>query len=80
MPRKQPATIRAAVVAAAERQGLGPYDLAGLVGECGPSKDQIWRYLTGRGDITTAKADALLRALGLSPPLAGRGRAGGGGE
>lgn len=62
MANPKPDTIRAAVIDAAQRHGWTARELAA---RAGLQKDAVWRYLTGRADITTDKADAVLRVLGL---------------
>jgi DNA-binding transcriptional regulator YdaS (Cro superfamily) len=67
--KRQPETIRAAVVARAAALNLNPLAIAKAT-DGAVSDDALRRYLQGTADLTTAKADAVCRVLGLSPPQA----------
>lgn len=68
MPKaKRPDTTRAAVIARAAQLDLNPLAIAKAT-DGAVSDDAVRRYLQGTADLTTAKADAVCRVLGLSPP------------
>ena len=56
-------SIREAIQEQAEATGLSLRKLAELAG--GVGKSQLAEYLSGKGDITTERADRLLAALGI---------------
>lgn len=60
-------SIRKAVIGEAKRRGLSGYALSKL---SGVTMRSVQRYLSGEKDVPTAKADAMLSALGfkLTPP------------
>lgn len=64
MPRKHE-SLRAAIVRRVKAAGLNARELSERTGGA-VSHDQIWRFLRGDTDLTTAKADAIMRALGIS--------------
>lgn len=63
--KRQPDTIRAAVVARAAALNLNAREIAEATGGT-VSEDTVYRFLRGTNDPTASKLDAIFRALNLS--------------